>query len=89
MELANENMMYPDCPPIPLVGVDGNAFSIMARVHRSMRAGGCTDDQIQAYTTSATAGDYNRLLQVTLMTVPVMKPPDGWEDYLAYERGEL
>lgn len=76
--------MYPNVPPVPLVGLDGNAFSIMGRVAKHMRSGGCTEAQVQAYVSSATGGDYNRLLQVTLMTVPVRRPPEGIDEYLEY-----
>lgn len=46
---------------VPLVGEDGNAFSILGRVKRIMcRAG--LDDQWEEFLKEATASDYDHLL---------------------------
>jgi hypothetical protein len=47
---------------IPLVGEDGNAFSILGRVQRIARRAGLTADEIEAFRTEATSGDYDNLL---------------------------
>ena len=47
---------------IPLVGEDGNAFSILGRVQRIARRNGLTADEIKEFHAEATSGDYNNLL---------------------------
>lgn len=49
-----------------LIGVDGNAFSIMGYVRRAMKETGFTREEIEAYTKNATSGDYNHLLAVSI-----------------------
>lgn len=49
-----------------LVGIDGNAFSVMGYVKRCMRECGCSFDEQKAYTTEAMSGDYNNLLCVSM-----------------------
>jgi len=51
---------------VPLVGEDGNAFAILGRVSRGLRATGHDKDEVQRYHDNATSGDYDHLLQVTL-----------------------
>lgn len=64
-------MSYPaassetDRPSLRLVGTDGNAFSILGRAHRALRAAGRADE-IPAFDAEATAGDYDALLRVTM-----------------------
>ena len=48
-----------------LVGVNGNAFSIMGYVRESFRKEGLKD-KIKEYTQKATAKDYNHLIVVSL-----------------------
>lgn len=45
-----------------LVGVDGNAFSVMAYVARAMKEMGYPSDAIDCYKEEARSGDYNHLL---------------------------
>jgi len=52
---------------IPLVGEDGNAFSILGRVQRIARREGLSKDEITLFHTEATSGDYDNLLR-TVMT---------------------
>ena len=49
-----------------LVGVDGNAFSVMGYVKRCMRECGCSAEEQKAYTTDAMSNDYNHLLCVSM-----------------------
>lgn len=51
---------------IPLVGEDGNAFAILARVKRIMRRAGLPDSEWQAFHAEATSGNYDNLL-ITVM----------------------
>jgi hypothetical protein len=55
------NTKYPDIN-IPLVGEDGNAFSILARVKRIMRRNDLPDSEWEAFHSEATKSDYNNLL---------------------------
>ena len=48
-----------------LVGVDGNAFAVMAYVAKAMEKEGKTVEEIRAYCVLAEAGDYNNLLCVS------------------------
>lgn len=48
--------------PFDLVGIDGNAFSIMAYVKKAMQKGGYNAEQIQHYLNDAMSGDYDNLL---------------------------
>ena len=48
-----------------LVGVDGNAFSIMGYVCSAMESANMTTMDIDAYTKDATSYDYNHLLVVS------------------------
>lgn len=45
-----------------LVGVDGNAYSIMGYVIKAMRESGFTKEEIQKYQDDAMAADYNHLV---------------------------
>lgn len=47
-----------------LVGVDGNAFSIMAYTARAMRAAKFTKDEIDQMHTEAESGDYWNLIAI-------------------------
>ena len=44
-----------------LVGVDGNAFSIMGYVRSAMKRAQMTSQDIDAYTKDATSSDYDHL----------------------------
>ena len=48
-----------------LVGINGNAFSVMGYVSNCMKKEGKTDEEIKAYTIKAKSGDYNNLLAVS------------------------
>jgi len=60
-EIYNEN----NKPKLKLVGLDGNAFSILGRARESMRKAKMMD-KWPAFQKEATSGDYNKLL-VTCM----------------------
>lgn len=50
---------------IPLVGEDGNAFSILGRVSRTMKRNSI-HDQWDEFHTEATSGDYDNLLRTVM-----------------------
>ena len=52
-----------------LVGVDGNAFSVMGYVARAMKNEGMSREEVSAYREDAMSGDYNHLLCVSLEMV--------------------
>ncbi len=52
-----------DKPYVQLVGADGNAFSILARVRNAWLD---RPDIVEEYTARAKSGDYNNLLRVTM-----------------------
>jgi hypothetical protein len=56
---------YPEVS-VRLVGQDGNAFSIIARVSEALRRHGVKRDVIQEFVKEATKGSYDELL-VTVM----------------------
>ena len=45
-----------------LVGVDGNAFSVIAYTKKAMRQSGFSQKEINKYLEKATSSDYNNLL---------------------------
>lgn len=48
-----------------LVGIDGNAFSVMGYVSKCMRQEGMSREEIENYRKEAMSGDYNNLLVVS------------------------
>ena len=48
-----------------LVGVDGNAFSVMGYVRRALKETGLRD-LMEEYSNKAMSGDYNNLLSVSI-----------------------
>ena len=52
-------------PPLQLTGEDGNAFAIMGRAAKALRAAGRAKD-VPAYQAEAMAGNYDHLLVVTM-----------------------
>lgn len=65
---------------IDLSGPDGNAFVILGRVRSILRQIGASDEEVQAYRTQATSGDYQNLLAVTAEWVDFKPIDDDWED---------
>lgn len=59
------NTKYPEIN-VPLVGEDGNAFSILGRVKRIMRRAGIEDSEWKAFQKEATSGDYDNLLATVM-----------------------
>lgn len=49
-----------------LVGVDGNAFAVIAYVRKAMRREGWDKELIDSYTQEAMSGDYDNLLAVSV-----------------------
>lgn len=52
-----------------LVGVNGNAYTIMGYVIRAMRKEGYSDKDVEQYRTDAMSSDYNHLLSVSVKMI--------------------
>jgi hypothetical protein len=65
------DIKYPEIK-VPLVGTDGNAFTVLGIVRRALARHGVPAADIEAYLDDATSGDYDHLLQVTMRTVDVL-----------------
>lgn len=61
---------YPEVH-VQLVGEDGNAFSIIARVTSAMKRAGIAPLMIQAFVSEATTSDYTNLLKTVMLWVNV------------------
>lgn len=61
---------YPDIE-VRLVGEDGNAFAIMARVASALREAGVSKDEIESYYAQSQSGDYDNLLRTATEWVSV------------------
>jgi hypothetical protein len=69
---------YPNIT-IPLVGEDGNAFSILARCQTAMKRNGLRDE-IPTFHAEATAGDYGHLLRTVMTWFSIETETDMDED---------
>jgi len=49
-----------------LVGVDGNAFSVMGVVQREMKKADCSQEEINEYLQDAQSDDYDHLLAISI-----------------------
>ena len=69
-----ENQMckpkYPEIE-VDLVGNDGNAYVIIARVSNALRRANVPDKEIIEFKIEAKSGDYNHLLQTCMKWVEV------------------
>ena len=67
-EYTGNTPRHPDVE-VPLSGEDGNAFAIMGRTVRAMRAAGVPTADTEAFMAECNAGDYDHLLQTVMATV--------------------
>ena len=51
---------------VQLVGLDGNAFSILGRAQKAAKRAGLDKAEIEKYVDEATSGDYDHLLLTTM-----------------------
>ena len=49
-----------------LIGIDGNAYAVMAYVTSAMRAEGKSNAEIDKYLIDAKSGDYSKLISVSV-----------------------
>lgn len=59
------NTKYPEIT-IPLVGEDGNAFAILAKVRKAMKKAGIPVAEQEEFFAEAMGGDYDNLLQTVM-----------------------
>ena len=64
-----------------LVGINGNAYSIMGYVRDAMDDAKMTKDDIDAYIKDATSSDYNHLLAVSCEMIDRVNEILGLNDY--------
>jgi len=64
-EKGNEGPKYPKIN-VQLVGVDGNAFSILGRAGKAMRKAKLPQEEQAAFMTEAQSGDYTNLLSTVM-----------------------
>lgn len=64
-----------------LVGVDGNAFSVMGYVRSAMKGAKMSGVDIEAYTKDATSSDYNHLLVVSCEMIDRVNEILGLNEY--------
>jgi hypothetical protein len=60
---AMSTVRYPNVT-CRLVGTDGNAFALIARVKRALERAGVPEDEVQEFVKQATSSDYDKLLLV-------------------------
>lgn len=65
-----EQVKYPEIE-VELVGHDGNAFAIMARVKSALHDNGVSSEEIEEYLAESMSGDYNNLLRTAMRWVSV------------------
>jgi hypothetical protein len=53
-------------PKVQLVGMDGNAYSILGRCHRAANDAGWSKEQWGEFSTKAKSSDYNNLLRTVM-----------------------
>lgn len=68
-----------------LVGIDGNAFSVLGCVTKAMRKEHAPEKQIQKYLTEAMSKDYNHLLWLSVTMIDVCNTLNlaevDWDSY--------
>lgn len=64
-----------------LVGINGNAYSIMRYVRAAMDDANMTNDDIAAYIKDATSSDYNHLVAVSCEMIDRVNEILGLNDY--------
>lgn len=64
-----------------LIGINGNAYSIMSYVRDAMHDANMTNDDIDAYVKDATSSDYNHLVAVSCEMIDRVNEILGLNDY--------
>ena len=64
------DVLFPNID-VQLVGSDGNAFALIAKVRQALRRNKVSTEQISEFTEEATSGDYDNLLCTCMRWVNV------------------
>jgi hypothetical protein len=64
------DIKYPEVE-VELVGQDGNAFAVMARVSKALRRASVAQQEIDEYLKESTSGDYDHLMATATRWVTV------------------
>ena len=64
-----------------LIGINGNAYSIIGYVRAAMDDANMTNDDIDAYVKDATSSDYNHLVAVSCEMIDRVNEILGLNDY--------
>jgi hypothetical protein len=67
--------------PFTLIGVDGNAFSVMGYVRNAMRTAGMSQTERDEYSKDAMSSDYSHLLVVSMDMIDKVNEKLGLGDY--------
>ena len=64
------DIKYPDIT-VNLSAQDGNAFIVIGAVRKALRHEGISNEEIEDFTTEATSGDYDHVIQTCMAWVNV------------------
>ena len=70
MKKTKEKPKYPDIN-VQLTGTEGNVFSVLGKVRAALKRGGAPDEDIKAFISEATKGDYDDALAACMKWVEV------------------
>ncbi len=68
--MNNPTIKYPNIT-VSLLDGDGNAFSILGKVHRALQKAKISHGEIEEFLAEATDGNYNHLLRTCMKWVNV------------------
>jgi hypothetical protein len=71
LDHSKEKPMSKYATTVELVGHDGNAFAIMAKVSRALKDAGASKEDVDQYMSESMSGDYDNLLRVATQWVEV------------------
>ena len=66
IEVPEEGRPSQSISAASLIGIDGNAFSIMGVTKTLLKKEGASEDYIDAYLKEAMSGDYDHLIQASV-----------------------
>lgn len=73
--------------PYSLIGIDGNAFSVMGYTMKAMRQCGYSNDAIQCYREDAMSGDYDNLLAISCTMIDNCNMLSGFDEFQQLMKG--
>ena len=73
--------------PYSLIGIDGNAFAIMAYVTNAMKQCGYSRNAIQCYRDEAMSDDYDHLLNISCVMIDNCNKASGFDEFQQLMKG--